>query len=648
MNRILRPVWCVLLLCGVLFAQSSVPSTNVSQTLVPRLIRFTGQLQHASGTVGITFSLHKAQQDGESLWIETQNVQIDAAGKYSVLLGATKAEGIPSELFTSGEAQWLGIQVQGQSEQPRVLLVSVPYALKAAEADTLAGHTASEFVTADKLSSAVQQQMQEQAATASSSHNSGAKNSSNPLSATLDKATNFTDNTTNQVVLVTQQGTGAGLIATAGNNYALSGTSTNTAVYGTSNGASHSTAAAMEGITTSASGRGIFGWANTTTGYNFGLYGQANSVNGTAISAVSTATSGGTIGLEAYVISPQGTAAVFQNRGGGKIISAQSGPSFTQVFSLDGAGNINAGSISTAFVQGAATNVASYGGLFTGATGGGSALSANGGAATASSATAGSGVVGNGGSLQSGTTNAFGGDGGDFYGGGGDAGTGNGVTGIGGSVLNSASITAGVGGYFLGGGPNGDGLYSAPSSGGTGAAATLDGDVNVTGTLNAASKNFRIDDPIDPANKYLYHTSVESSEMMNVYTGNIILGAAGSGEVKLPRWFEALNTDFRYQLTPIGAPGNLYIRKEIENGSFEIAGGTPGMKVSWTVTAVRHDAYALAHPTSTEVEKPATERGHYLHPGLYGHPAEEGIAARKYSNRQARKLPSEVPSANKQ
>jgi hypothetical protein len=644
-------VWSLLALCGMMHAQSPTPVTQGTQQVVPRLIRFAGQLKELSGTaalhlVGITFSLHRGQQDGDSLWIETQNVEVDASGKYTVLLGVTKPDGISADLFISGEAQWLGIQVQGQPEQPRVLLVSVPYALRAAEADTLAGHAATDFVTTERLASALQQQMG--AIPARSSNQIVDRKSANRTSTPVDTATNFIDSTANQVVLVTQNGAGAGLSATAGNNYALSGTSTNTAIYASSSGATHPAAPAIEGLTTSTSGRGIFGYANSATGYNFGLSGQSNSVNGTGIFAVSTATSGKTIGLQTQVISPLGVAAIFQNRASGKLLIGESGSTNTEVFSVDGAGNISGASVSAAFLQSAATNNAGYAGLFAGALGGGTAVSTNGGAASAAATTAGSGIIATGGALNTGVTNAFGGDGGDFYGGGGDAGAGNGVSGTGGNVLNSASITAGVGGYFLGGGPNGDGIYSAPSSGGTGAAATLDGDVNVTGTLNAASKNFRIDDPVDPANKYLYHTSVESSEMINVYTGNVILGAAGSGEVKLPRWFEALNTDFRYQLTPIGAPGNLYISKEIQKGSFEIAGGTPGMKVSWTVTAVRHDAYALAHPTSTEVEKTATERGHYLHPELYGHPAEEGIAARKYTNRQAGKLSSEVPSVNKQ
>ena len=145
------------------------------------------------------------------------------------------------------------------------------------------------------------------------------------------------------------------------------------------------------------------------------------------------------------------------------------------------------------------------------------------------------------------------------------------------------------------------------------------GNLDVRGTITAAAKNFRIDHPLDPQNKYLVHDSVESSEMMNIYTGNATLDNAGAVEVSLPQWFEALNTDFRYQLTSIGAPApNLHVSQEIANHQFSIAGGAPGMKVSWQVTAVRHDAFAQAHPLVVEQNKPATARGHYLHQEAFG------------------------------
>jgi hypothetical protein len=133
----------------------------------------------------------------------------------------------------------------------------------------------------------------------------------------------------------------------------------------------------------------------------------------------------------------------------------------------------------------------------------------------------------------------------------------------------------------------------------------------------SGAKHFRIDDPLDPANKYLYHASVESPDMMNLYNGTVVLDEGGEATVKLPDWFEALNRDFRYQLTCIGGFAPVYIAQEIGNNTFRIAGGAPGLKVSWQVTGVRHDPYAEAHRSPVEVEKPLAERGHYLHPELY-------------------------------
>ena len=117
------------------------------------MVNFPGTLADASGKpmtsrVGVTFFLYREQQGGAPLWIETQNVRPDKAGHYSVMLGSTTNQGLPGDLFVSGEARWLGVQVAGQPEQPRVLLLSVPYALKAADAETLGGFPLSAFVLA--------------------------------------------------------------------------------------------------------------------------------------------------------------------------------------------------------------------------------------------------------------------------------------------------------------------------------------------------------------------------------------------------------------------------------------------------------------------------------------------------------------------
>ncbi len=124
-----------------------------SSTTVPNLVRYGGVLKDAQGaamasrTVGITFLIYGQQDGGAPVWLETQNVATDAAGQYNVLLGSTTAIGLPSDLFAQQEQRWLAVKAEGQPEQPRVLLVSVPYAFKAHEAETLSGHQASEFVT---------------------------------------------------------------------------------------------------------------------------------------------------------------------------------------------------------------------------------------------------------------------------------------------------------------------------------------------------------------------------------------------------------------------------------------------------------------------------------------------------------------------
>ncbi|MBI3660124.1 hypothetical protein HY230_06595 [Candidatus Acetothermia bacterium] len=112
---------------------------------------------------------------------------------------------------------------------------------------------------------------------------------------------------------------------------------------------------------------------------------------------------------------------------------------------------------------------------------------------------------------------------------------------------------------------------------------------------------------------------------MNIYNGNAVLDANGEAWVDLPEWFSALNRDFRYQLTSIGGFAPIYIAQEIQNNRFQIAGGKPGMKVSWQVTGIRQDAYANAHRIPVEEMKPANERGYYLYPELFGQPKEMGI-----------------------
>ena len=196
----------------------------------------------------------------------------------------------------------------------------------------------------------------------------------------------------------------------------------------------------------------------------------------------------------------------------------------------------------------------------------------------------------------------------------------------------------GVYGHVSGGNGTNHGVYGSASGGainygiygfafiGTDYAGYFNGDAHVTGTFTAGVKSFKIDHPLDPENKYLLHSCVESDDMMNIYNGNVMLDARGEAWVEMPEWFEALNQDFRYQLTAIGAPGpNLYVAEKISGNRFRIAGGEPGSEVSWQVTGVRHDPLAVASRMTVELDKPASEVGKYMHPEAYGMPLTAGV-----------------------
>jgi hypothetical protein len=173
-------------------------------------------------------------------------------------------------------------------------------------------------------------------------------------------------------------------------------------------------------------------------------------------------------------------------------------------------------------------------------------------------------------------------------------------------------------------GPNAYGVFGISSSGYAGyfnGKVTISGDLNVTGT-----KNFRIDDPLDPGDKFLVHAAVESNEVLNVYSGNVSTNGQGLAVVQLPAWFDRINTDFRYQLTIVGTRGwNARVSREIQNNQFTIQTDKANVKVSWQVSARRNDAYLRAHPFQAEQAKTGEERGKYVDPQAYGRPASDSI-----------------------
>jgi hypothetical protein len=143
------------------------------------------------------------------------------------------------------------------------------------------------------------------------------------------------------------------------------------------------------------------------------------------------------------------------------------------------------------------------------------------------------------------------------------------------------------------------------------------GNLTVNGTISKGGGSFKIDDPLDPEHKTLSHSFVESPDMMNIYNGNVTTDRHGRATVQLPDYFEALNEDFRYQLTVIGQFAQAIVVEKVHDNRFVIESSKPAVEVSWQVTGIRHDAYANAHRIPVEAVKSKEEQGHYLHPELF-------------------------------
>jgi hypothetical protein len=151
--------------------------------------------------------------------------------------------------------------------------------------------------------------------------------------------------------------------------------------------------------------------------------------------------------------------------------------------------------------------------------------------------------------------------------------------------------------------------------------ATEQVNFTIVGGLDKGSGTFVIDHPLDPKNKLLFHSFVESPDAKNIYDGIATLDAKGDATVTLPGYFMALNMNFRYQLKSLGIPQpNLFIKSEVNNNHFTIGGGKPFARVSWQVSGVRQDPFIVANPIIAEVEKGTSfgvRRGEFLHPDVY-------------------------------
>jgi hypothetical protein len=237
---------------------------------------------------------------------------------------------------------------------------------------------------------------------------------------------------------------------------------------------------------------------------------------------------------------------------------------------------------------------------------GGAGVVGRGGISTAADSRGGTGIAGLGG--DGGPTSDGGrgveGEGGEASGAGNESGVG--IIGFPGRVTNGATI--GKAGRFL-------------------------GDVEVLGTVSKSGGSFKIDHPLDPENKYLSHSFVESPDMMNIYNGNITTDGNGMAVVELPEWFEALNRDFRYQLTVVGQFAQAIIAEKVKGNRFVIQTSVPGVEVSWQVTGIRQDAWANQNRIPVEEKKAERERGHYLHPEAFQQPEEKSIQMVRYPER---------------
>ena len=190
----------------------------------------------------------------------------------------------------------------------------------------------------------------------------------------------------------------------------------------------------------------------------------------------------------------------------------------------------------------------------------------------------------------------------------------------------TSGIGIGIAGYQAG---SGFGVFGNVQDQVNGFAGYFQGKVNVTGTLSKGGGSFKIDHPLDPENKYLFHSFVESPDMMNIYNGTITTDTEGYATITMPAWFDALNRDFRYQLTVVDESDSNWtmakVVRKLKDNTFTIRTSSPNTEVSWQVTGIRHDAFANQNRIPVEVEKESYNKGLYLHPTAFGKPETQRV-----------------------
>jgi len=191
--------------------------------------------------------------------------------------------------------------------------------------------------------------------------------------------------------------------------------------------------------------------------------------------------------------------------------------------------------------------------------------------------------------------------------------------GLGWGVYGSAPSGTGIRGYS----PSGTAVVGDTISGNAG---LFIGNALIQGTLSKTAGSFKIDHPLHPASQYLQHSFVESPDMKNVYDGVVVTDRRGFATVTMPRWFQALNGTFRYQLTIVGRSfAQAIVWRELAHNRFTIRTSAPRVKVSWQVTGIGHDPYANDHRIQVEVPKTPIEQGKYIYPQGYGESKRQSI-----------------------
>jgi len=402
----------------------------------------------------------------------------------------------------------------------------------------------------------------------------------------------------------------------------------------------NSTTTFTTSILHSAAGGGDDAFTAIHTGTGDGLYSQhsgagnsivgLNSGAGDAVLAIATGTGNGFVG-QAAVANRQAGLYMNTDASGTGISAAGNGQ--TAAYSVGGSGGYFKGDDGVIGISADAAGTGvigsgnTYGQILTYNTGTGGSFNGDDGLYGKGNLAGGSGVVGNGNNIALSTT-LVSGSGGAFTGTEvGVSGFANNTTGSTYGVYGSSSSATGYGTFGENSTIGGIGAYgqaSAASGNGVGVLGFMGSTggygVFASGDLGASGgKFFVIDHPMDPENKILKHACIESNEILNVYRGNVNLDQNGEATVSLPNYFTTLNINYSYNLTPIGAPTVMYVIEEVnQDGTFKIAGGNPGQKISWNVYAERNDPGVSAKSKTMEVEKEDHLKGKYINPEAYG------------------------------